>query len=81
MADEVSKNGVWIDSKTGKVVEKPPEEGTQIVPPGGTIDAAAAAAIEAAKSAAAGAGKDPVVEDLSATDEADDTKTVRTKGR
>lgn len=69
MADDVSKNGVYIDSKTGKVVEKQPEEGVQLVPPGGTIDTATQGLIDAAKAASAGAGKEPVVEDLSATEE------------
>jgi hypothetical protein len=54
MADEVSKSGVFIDSKTGKVVNSQPEEGVQLVPPGGIIDATAEARIEAAKSAASG---------------------------
>lgn len=47
--DQVSKNGVFIDTKTGKVVESRPEEGIQLVPPGGTIDAAAQEAIDRAK--------------------------------
>ena len=54
MADDVSKTGVFIDTKTGEVVESQPEEGIQLVPPGGTIDPAAAQAIEAAKKAASG---------------------------
>lgn len=37
MADTVSKNGVWIDSKTNKVVQSRPEEGVQLVAPGDTI--------------------------------------------
>lgn len=77
MADEVSKSGVFIDTKTGKVVEKQPEEGVQLVPPGGTIDSATAQQIQWAKDAAAGAGKQPEVVDLSVTD--DDSKTVTTK--
>lgn len=49
MADEkVSKGGVFIDTKTGKVVQSQPEEGIQLVAPGGTIDDAAQAAIDAA---------------------------------
>ncbi|HEV2927543.1 MAG TPA: hypothetical protein VGW74_02535 [Propionibacteriaceae bacterium] len=52
MADEVSKSGVFIDAKTGKVVNSQPEEGYQIVPPGGVIDANAQAQIDAAKAAA-----------------------------
>jgi hypothetical protein len=63
MADEVSKNGVYVDSKTGKVVNSPPEEGIQLVPAGGTIDSAAAAAIEAAKAAHSGAGEEPETEE------------------
>lgn len=49
MADSVSKNGVWIDTKNGKVVESCPEEGVQLVPPGGTIDAATQQLIDDAK--------------------------------
>lgn len=53
MADDaVSKSGVYIDSKTGKVVEKAPEEGYMLVRPGGTIDATRRAAIDAANTAA-----------------------------
>lgn len=59
MADEVSKTGVYVDSKTGKVVNSPPEEGIQLVPAGGTIDSTAAAAIAAAKAAHSGAGDEP----------------------
>jgi hypothetical protein len=35
MADEISKNGVWFDTKHQKVVDSQPEEGVQIVAPGG----------------------------------------------
>lgn len=66
MADEVSKNGVFIDTKTGKIVEKQPEEGIQIVPPGGTIDAVAQAQIDAVNNADSGAAQQQPV-DLSAT--------------
>jgi hypothetical protein len=59
VADEVSKTGVFIDSKTGKVVNSQPEEGIQLVPPGGTIDPSTAAAIEAAKAAASGEASEP----------------------
>jgi hypothetical protein len=59
MADEVSKSGVFIDMKTGKVVNSAPEEGIQIVPPGGTIDPTAAAQIEVAKAAASGQQAEP----------------------
>lgn len=54
MADEVSKTGVYRDLKTGKVVHSPPEEGIQLVPPGGIIDAAAQAQIDAEKAGASG---------------------------
>lgn len=66
MADEVSKTGVYVDSKTGKVVNSPPEEGIQLVPAGGTIDSAAAAAIAAAKAALSGAGDEPETEEEAA---------------
>lgn len=45
-ADEVSKSGVWIDSKTGKLVESEPVEGVQLVPKGGVITPDAARQIE-----------------------------------
>lgn len=59
MADEVSKTGVYIDMKTGKVTNSPPEEGIQLVGPGGVIDAAAQAQIDGAKAAASGAPSEP----------------------
>lgn len=59
MADEVSKTGVFIDAKTGKVVDSQPEEGYQLVAPGGVIDANAQAQIEAAKTAASGETAEP----------------------
>lgn len=37
MANETSKNGVFFDTKAGKVVKTQPEEGIQIVAPGGEI--------------------------------------------
>jgi len=55
MADaNVSKNGVWVDGKTGKVVESQPEEGFQIVPAGAEITPDMQKAVDAAKDAAAG---------------------------
>jgi hypothetical protein len=36
---EKSEKGIYFDSKAGKVVDGPPEEGVQIVPPGGEVDA------------------------------------------
>lgn len=62
MADEVSKTGVYIDTKTGKVTDAPPEEGIQLVPPGGTIDSAAQKQIDAAEAAASGAGQQKTVD-------------------
>lgn len=59
MAENVSKTGVFIDTKTGKVVESQPEEGVQLVRPGGTIRNDAAAQIEAAKAAASGKTAEP----------------------
>jgi hypothetical protein len=66
MADEVSKSGVFIDTKTGKVTESQPEEGIQLVAPGSPVTPDAQRAIDNAK-AAAGAGATDVV-DLSAKD-------------
>lgn len=37
MADETSKAGVFFDTKSNKVVNSMPEEGVQIVAPGGEI--------------------------------------------
>lgn len=38
MADEnLSESGVFFDTKNNKVVESPPEEGVQIVAPGGEL--------------------------------------------
>lgn len=70
MADEISTNGVFIDTKTGQVVESQPEEGIQLVAPGGVIDDNARALIETAKAAAAG-------EDSG--DDSGDDKTVTTR--
>lgn len=72
MAGEVSKSGVFIDLKTGKVVEKQPEEGIQLVPPGGVVTPNAEAQIKAAK-AGVGSSAEAVV-DLSATDAAQDSR-------
>lgn len=81
MADEVSETGVYIDTKTGKVTDSPPEEGIQLVPAGGTIDNATQKQIDAAKAAASGAGQQETV-DLSATEDTADTKTSqRTKAK
>lgn len=55
MADEeVAKSGKWVDSKTGKVVDKQPEEGIQLVAEGTPITPDVKAAIEAAETAAEG---------------------------
>jgi len=45
--------GVWLDTKTGKVVTAQPEEGVQLLAPGVEASAADLAGIEAAKAAAA----------------------------
>ncbi len=37
MANEVTKTGVFLDLKSMKVVKSPPEEGYQLVPPGGEV--------------------------------------------
>lgn len=83
MAGEVSKSGVFIDTKTGKVVESQPEEGIQLVAPGGVVTPNAEAQITAAK-----AGVDTSTEgvDLSAKDSSQDSTapatvpTVTTQG-
>jgi len=50
-ADETSKSGVWIDTKTGRVVESQPEHGVQLVPPGGVITPEVAKTIADARTA------------------------------
>jgi len=54
MAD--SKNGVWFDTKAGKVVNSEPEEGVQLVAPGQEVTAAAQATIDRYKADADGTG-------------------------
>ena len=56
MADDVSKTGVFIDLKTDKVVERQPEEGIQLVAPGGQVTPAAAKRIENERAARSGKG-------------------------
>lgn len=56
MSDEISKSGVFIDTQSGKVVEQQPEEGIQLVPPGGVVTPDAEAQIKRAKAIAAGEG-------------------------
>lgn len=43
---EISKNGVYFDTKSKKVVKSPPEEGVQLVAPGGEITEAVQADID-----------------------------------
>lgn len=78
MADDIklSKSGVFLDTKTGEIVESQPEEGIQIVAPGRPLDATALAAIERERPNLTPTS--PV--DLSATGPApeDTTKTVTT---
>jgi hypothetical protein len=45
-----ASKGVWLDSKTGKVVESQPEEGVQLVAPGVEATAAEQARVDAYKS-------------------------------
>lgn len=53
MANEnVSKTGKWVDVQTGKVVSSQPEEGRQLVAPGGELTPDVKAAISAAEAAA-----------------------------
>lgn len=59
--DKVSEGGVFIDTKTGKVVESQPEEGVQLVPPGGVIDDATAKMIESVKNPPAKTEEDMTV--------------------
>lgn len=63
---DTSKNGVWIDTKTDKVVDDQPEEGIQLVAPGGVITPATAKQIEALRNPP----KTPSTVDLSMTTEA-----------
>jgi hypothetical protein len=62
MADvNISKTGVFIDTKTGQVVDSQPEEGVQLVAPGTEITPAAQRAIDDARTAAAGGVSAPDV--------------------
>jgi hypothetical protein len=71
MAEEISKSGVFIDTKTGKVVESQPEEGVQLVAPGGVVTPEAERQIKAAK--AGGDTSTAGAVDLSAKDAAQDS--------
>jgi hypothetical protein len=44
---DTSKTGIWVDTKTGKVVETQPEEGVQLVAPGGEVTDRAADLLKA----------------------------------
>lgn len=59
MADETSKNGKWIDNKTGQVVSSEPEEGVQLLAPGVPETPDVTARIKAAEDAAADTGDSP----------------------
>ncbi len=48
---ETSKSGVWVDTRTNKVVHSQPEEGRQLVVPGGEITPAVQQVIDADRSA------------------------------
>jgi hypothetical protein len=72
MADNIAKNGVYVDTQTGKVVRKEPEQGIQLVAPGGEITDAVQAAIDRYED-------DTVVATATAPD--DTEKTVTTKSR
>jgi len=52
--EKISSTGVFVDGKTGEVVYEAPEEGVQLVAPGGVVDANAEQDIQLAKDAAAG---------------------------
>jgi hypothetical protein len=55
MADkDTAKNGVYFDTKTNKVVEKQPEEGIQLVAPGGEVTGHVKARIDQFKAIEAG---------------------------
>jgi hypothetical protein len=49
---EISKTGKWVDNETGQVVDSEPENGKQLVAPGGEVTPQVQAAIEAAEAAA-----------------------------
>lgn len=48
---ETSKSGVWIDTKSDKIVESQPEEGIQLVAPGGPVTPEIAKRIERERAA------------------------------
>jgi hypothetical protein len=94
---EKSPNGIYVDTKTGDVVYEAPEEGVQIVAPGGELDAAAKARIEAVGGtilpvdgvAVEGEASEPLevasaveADDLEVADDPDKTVTTKTaRGR
>lgn len=55
----ISETGVFFDTKTGKVVDGQPEEGIQIVAPGGEVTPAAQKEIDAYRVVEAGSGAQP----------------------
>jgi hypothetical protein len=80
---EKSESGVYVDTKTNKVVESVPEEGVQLVAPGGTIDDEAKRNIEAHKAVEDYPPQSEPVQVETASDDSDvetaDDKTVTTK--
>jgi hypothetical protein len=60
MADEnISKSGVFFDTKNQKVVDSPPEEGVQIVAPGSVVTPDAQADIDRWRAVETGETSEP----------------------
>lgn len=71
MADvKISATGVFFDTKAQKVVESQPEEGVQIVAPGGEVTADAQASIDRWNEVAVGTAPapEPVEEEEAASE-------------
>lgn len=74
---ETSKDGVWVDTKSGEVVNGPqPEEAIQLVAPGGEITADVQKRIDAEHAADSDDASDDEAE---ADDDADAKKAVPAK--
>lgn len=76
MANDTSKNGLWIDTRTNKVVDSEPVEGRLLVAPDGEITAAVQAVIDAAKAAAKPAPPEPREPETADAPQAVETATV-----
>lgn len=63
-----SHTGIWVDTQTGQVVTEEPEQGKQLVPPGGEVDQRVRDDVEAAR-LVSGQTDDPFAEKDDTVDE------------